>query len=408
MKKLDINKIKYIVYSVFGVLIIVFLVYHVIKLNSQPYKTEIALEREVQNTVSVKAFAVRDESFITAENNSGTVVSVAEDGKRVARGDTVAVVFKNSESAAAYVRINEIKSEINFYNQLKNRVGVGTNAPSSYNSLIDNACIDYIKASHNEINSSFNEALNDLRDAVTARQLAVGQQLSVDAKVSGLQAELASLQTQSIGYTDVLSPNPGYYIGAVDGFENAVSYEDVLNLNVEKISSLLASQKQAVSENVMGKLVDGFNWYLLCNVPYDSSVGIEVGKAISVDLPNTPVGKIKCTVAFKGNNENGFVAVVLRCNMMNRNVANLRIEDIDIITDEYVGIQINNKAIREVEGEKGVYIKNGNVVRFKKINILYSTEEYSVVKKKDDSAFVRQYDTIIVEGVDLRDGKIVS
>jgi len=89
------------------------------------------LEREIQNSVKTTAFVVRDEEYITAENTSGTVVSIAEDGKRVGNGEDVAVVFKNSDSAAAYVRINELQKEIEYYEQLKNRVGVGTNAPSS-------------------------------------------------------------------------------------------------------------------------------------------------------------------------------------------------------------------------------------------------------------------------------------
>ena len=44
----------------------------------------------------------------------------------------------------------------------------------------------------------------------------------------------------------------------------------------------------------------------------------------------------------------------------------------------------------------------------KKINILYSTEDYSIIEKVDDSSYVRQYDSIITEGVDLYDGKVVS
>ena len=139
MKNISKNTIKYAVCTVLGVLIIFYFIHQVVQMNSDPYKTEVALERNVQNTISTKAFAIRDEKYLTAENSSGTVVSIAEDGKRVGSGDAVAVVFQNSESAAAYVRINELEKEIAYYKQLKNRVGVGTNAPSSYNDSIDNA-----------------------------------------------------------------------------------------------------------------------------------------------------------------------------------------------------------------------------------------------------------------------------
>ncbi len=408
MNKVNKNAVKYIVCSILGVLIILYFVYQIIQMNSSPYKTEVAFQKNVQTTVNTTAFVVRDEAYITASDATGTVVSIAEDGKRVGSGDPVAVVFSSAESAAAYVRINELEDEISYYKQLKNRVGIGTNAPSSYSNMIDDACLDFISASREGIDSNFNEALKDLRDAVTARQLAVGEQLSVDSKLTALESELLSLQGKASGYSTVASPNSGYYIGSVDGYENAISYDDVLNVNCEKINSLLSYQKQTPASTTMGKLVDEFNWYLLCNVPYGSSGDIAIGDVVSVNIPNTAVGKIKCTVAFKGNKEGEQVAVVLKCNTMNRDVANLRIEDIEIILNEYNGIRINNSAIREQDGEKGVFVVRGNIVQFKKINIIESNEEYSIIEASQDSSFVREYDTIITQGVDLYDGKVIS
>ena len=408
MNKVNKNAVKYIVCSLLGVLIILYFVYQIIQMNSSPYKTEVAFQKNVQTTVNTTAFVVRDEAYITASDATGTVVSIAEDGKRVGSGDPVAVVFSSAESAAAYARINELEDEISYYKQLKNRVGVGTNAPSSYNDMIDDACLSFINASRDGIDSSFNETLKDLRDAVTARQLAVGEQLSVDSKITALESELLSLQGKASGYSTVASPNSGYYIGSVDGYENAISYDDVLNVNCEKINSLLSYQKQTPSSNTMGKLVDEFNWYLLCNVPYNSSGDIVNGEVVSVNIPNTSVGTIKCTVVSKGDKEGEQVAVVLKCNTMNRDVANLRIEEIEIITNEYNGIRIKNSAIREQNGEKGVFVVRGNIVQFKKINIIESNEEYSIIEASQDSSFVREYDTIITQGVDLYDGKVIS
>lgn len=406
--KIDKNKLIKALCSVAGVCIILYFVYQIVQMNSNPYKTELALEREIQNSIETTAFVVRDEEYITAENTTGTVVSIAEDGKRVGNGEDVAVVFKNSDSAAAYVRINELQKEIEYYEQLKNRVGVGTNAPSSYTDLIDSACIDFISASREEIGSEFEDALIDLRDAVTARQLAVGEEIVVEAKLSKLQAELVSLQTLAEGYTTVAAHSSGYYIGSVDGYENAIAYKDCTEVTCAQISSLLSAQKQETSSDVMGKLVDSFDWYFLCNVPYNDSGEIEVGNTVSVNVPNTAVGTIKCKVVYKSDKDGEQVAVVLKCNIMNRDVANLRIADIEIITDEFTGFRINNDAIREVDGEKGVYVQRGNIIQFKKIKIVYSTEDYSIIEKVDDSTYVKQYDTIITQGVDLYDGKVVS
>ncbi len=408
VKKIDKNQIKRIAYSILGVLIIAYFIYQVVQMNSVPYKTEIALNRDVQSVIKTEAFIIRDETYITADNTSGTVVSIAEDGKRVSSGDGVAVVFPNAESAAAYVRINELQKEIDYYSQLKNRVGIGTNAPSSYSKLIDDACINFISASRDSIGSNFDDMLTDLRDAITARQLAVGEELSVDAKIAELQAELVSINQSNVNYQTVASPNSGYYIGSVDGFESVADYDDVKALDCQAINTLLSSEKQDTPANVMGKLVDEFDWYLACNISYNESGDIEVGKTVKVNVPNTAVGTITCTVVSKGDKDGEQVALVLKCNLMNRDVANLRIHDIEIIVDDYTGIKINNKAIREVDGEKGVYVQRGNIIQFKKINILESNEDYSVVESVADSTYVQQYDAVITEGVDLYDGKVIS
>lgn len=410
MSKLKLNKdsVKYIIGTVFGIAVIIYFVAFVIKMNSNPYKTETAIQRNIQNTIETKGFVVRDESYLTASDPNGTIVSIAEDGKRVGSGETVAISFKTADSAAVYVRINELNSEIDYYNKLKNKVGAGTNSPSSYNNMVNSACLNYISSSKSEIDGEFEDALSDLRDAITTKQLAVGTVISVDEKLASLEAELINLQAKASGYTSIASPNPGYYIGSVDGYENTVKYSDVLNTNVSSINELISSAASEPPENVMGKLVDSFNWYILCNVPYDVSGSIEVGKTVKVKVPTVSAETFECTVEKKGDKEGDSIPVILKCGLMNRDVAKLRIADIQIITDEYIGFRISNNAIREVDSQKGVYVLRGDTVQFKKVNIMYSSEEYSIIENTDDSSFIRQYDTVITEGVDLYDGKVIS
>lgn len=405
---LNKNQTKQLFFSIVGVLIIAYFVYQIVQMNTNPYKTEIALERQIQSTISTKAFIVRDETYISASNGGGTVVSIAEDGKRVSSGDGVAIVFQDENSAATYVRIKELEKEIDYYKQLDNRVGLGVNAPSSYNKLIDDACISFISATREKIGSDFDDALIDLRDAITTRQLAIGEKVSAEAKLAELEAELVSLNQKTVNYSTVTSPSSGYYIGSVDGYENAIAYADVKNVNCEKISSLISSQPGSSPSEVMGKLVDNFDWFILCNIPYNDSGKINVGATIKVNVPNTTVGTLKCTVVEKGDREGDQVAVVLKCNTMNRDVANLRIHNVELITEDYTGIRIQNTAIREVDGQKGVYVKSGNIIQFKNISIVYSTEDFSVIEIVNDSSYVKQYDTIITEGVDLYDGKVIS
>ena len=63
-----------------------------------------------------------------------------------------------------------------------------------------------------------------------------------------------------------------------------------------------------------------------------------------------------------------------------------------------------------MDGQRGVYVKYGNLQRFLKITTLYENENYILVPA--DGAVgsnneVRLYDEIIVEGTNLRDGRLI-
>ena len=62
--------------------------------------------------------------------------------------------------------------------------------------------------------------------------------------------------------------------------------------------------------------------------------------------------------------------------------------------------------------DKGVYVKYGQEMQFKLVDIIYENEEYFVSENKetepDRSKYVRVYDDVIVKGSDLYDGKQLS
>ena len=88
-----------------------YIIYHLVNSSNTEIKTEFALKETVYKTIDTKCFVIRDEEFIKSDA-VGTTVSFAKDGERVARGDTVSVVFDSSENAAAYLKAQELKKSI--------------------------------------------------------------------------------------------------------------------------------------------------------------------------------------------------------------------------------------------------------------------------------------------------------
>ena len=88
-----------------------------------------------------------------------------------------------------------------------------------------------------------------------------------------------------------------------------------------------------------------------------------------------------------------------------------------MILQTYEGIKIPKSALyivkdKKGEDQKGVYVKYGQEMQFKLVDILYENDEYFVSADKetelDRSKYVRIYDDVIVKGSDLYDGKQIS
>ena len=112
---------------------------------------------------------------------------------------------------------------------------------------------------------------------------------------------------------------------------------------------------------------------------------------------------------------------------MNEELANMRLEDVELVFKTIKGYKIPGSAVREVNGVKGVYILRASLVNFREINIVLTTEDYVITadpvppdtsdmtpEQKEEALAalpeneVEQYDEIIVKGKDLYDGKTIS
>lgn len=404
-----------LLYVLLAVGIVCVCIYQIFKINYSPVQTEIALEKTISRSVTTETFIVRDESYITAQV-SGTLVPLVADGKRVASGDDVAVVFTSEASARTYSKIQEIEADIAYFESLRNKIGIQTSDVESLDERIYSACESYVQAIAAGNVADFETYEDTVCEAITSRQLSTGTIIDPTEKLAALRAELATLQAAAGGYTTIQASNPGYYIGHVDGYETAIDYDSAATASGETIESLLRMTPvpNTQLQNCMGKLVDSFNWYLLCVIDSQSAASLSVGSYIPVEFPLSSAERILAQIVSIQNAGTDKVAVVLSANLMNPQYAGLRKEQIRLVLENFTGYQVNNKAIREVEGEKGVYIVSGNIIKFKKVHIAYSDSEYSVCVTPTDengnplSGYVSLYDEIIVEGTDLYDGKILG
>ncbi len=403
------NAVKKVAIIAVAIMLLIYIGYQVYRMAYSPVETEIAREYTVKATVETDVFVARKEKYIINQKD-GTLISVVDDGSRVAKNQEVAVVFSDTEAADTYSRLRELETEIERYKKLSSQ---SDNYTFNINDLDDNIDMSAMKLVNSIWKKNFteiNESIDDVRDQVVTRQIATGNNIDFQKKLSSLEAEYNELSKKSSKHSSVISDTPGYYISGTDGLEKIVDIEKVKTLSVDDIYGVLKSKAEDVPSGAIGKVVTDFTWYFLCVVDANRTGTLGVGDSVTVNLPFSAVNSVEATVYAINENTGDKTALVLSCNLMNSDISSLRHENAELITNSYTGLRVPSKAIRvNKDGEKGVFVQNGNIIEFRKLNIIYTADDY-VLSSADanDDSYVRLYDNIVTEGKNLYDGKIVK
>lgn len=401
------------------VLIAAFVLFYIIcqiyiSFGKNSITTEVALADSVAKELSVDLFIVRDETVLTS--GGANIVSAVRDGSRVSVNDTVAYSFADSRSAGNVIRMGEISELMDYYSGLVSQSSTVANNTQAY----DNRIMDDLYALASAVSvgnfTSLDDLQSELRDAITSKQTATGVELDLSSIITSLQSEYASLKSATGGYSEIKAGESGYYISGTDGYETTLDYDRVDEWTIADVENAIASEPKATSSSDVGRVVHGYYWYLACVVQTNQINSLREGNRRTITFPDSAVEDLTAQVyAIHSDRESGKSLVIFRCNLMNEELATLRCTAANIVLESIDGYRIDNRALRaNADNEMGVYVLSGSVMRFRKVNIVYSADDYSIVTNpyKDDlqkkKEYLNLYDEYIVTGQDLEDGKLIN
>ena len=384
-----------------------YIIFQIVNSTKDDIKTQYALTETVYNAIDSRAFIIRDEEFI--ENSaSGTMISFAADGERVARGDTVSMVFSSENSAEAYLRITEVEKNIERYEKLESQANAQVININTLNSKADLEFAAFLKAVDSCDFAAASAGAEAYRDCITDIQIATNGNLDFSEQLNSLRGELSELKATELSYSEVKSNNAGYYISGSDGYENTLKYDEIDSLTAEDIENAVKSEPAAQNETVAGRTVASFNWYIACVIDSEYAVKLADDSELFVNFPYRGIEKLPVKLYKVGDKGADKTLVILSCDLMNESLAALRIEDIEIVTKQYTGLKIPSSAIRTVDGVTGVYVVSGTIIEFKQVHIVFSSDDFTIVDNPDsDNGFIKLYDKVVTEGVELYDYKLI-
>lgn len=392
-------------------------------------ETEYILNYTETTKLTVKGFALRDENKISdgkntcllSKDDAFVYVPIISDCENVSKNGTIALAFATKQEADAYIKEQELREKLASIKELERSEELNHSNILFLNSQLNHNVSDYLAQVCSSDVSDVDRYIDSITKNITSKQIATGKDLDYDTIIKDYTRQIKSVKSSYKIAHKITSPYAGYFSGSVDGYEETYDFNTAQKKQVEKgQGEKLLSATPKTYDNLYGKIILQHTWYYIFDVAREDSSAFKNGYWVEVSFDDLGINELDMQVYDISEVEDGKVTVTLRCTSMNDEILKIRKEPAKISVKEYSGFKISNEALSENEnGLQGVYAIVGNVIKFSPVEIVYYGDGYSIAtpikaavdenaEKKQYYHMLRQYDKIIVKGLNLEDGSVVS
>lgn len=373
------------------------------------YKIETAILATMSDSVTLKGAAVFP---MTPVEGSGDLGYLVEDGERVTAGTAIAEKYTAEGQDLLREDLTNLEREISLLQRSQNSSSSDYSLLTSQTSSALYSLLDGLDAGDY---SKVRDAEENFVLAQNRMQVSTGQSTGFDATIASLQSERDTIAAQ-LGTLETISASTnGYFVSADTAGLTTLTQDAADAATPAQLQELLSGDLSPDSSGVAGWIVSGFSWRFYATCDLETAQRFDNLTSVRISVPGKQDEPLDATVlSVETDEDSGLAKIVLECGSINPEVLTLGQEEAQIDLHTYTGIRIDSKALHIVDGYNGVYVKVGNLQRFRRIVILYQDENYILVPEDEQpdadgnaTNEVRLYDEVIVEGTNLQDGRLM-
>jgi putative membrane fusion protein len=353
-----------------------------------------------------KGVYFRDERQIS-ETTNGVAGYTNKDGSKLAIDSVVAIIYSSKEEIFIQEKITELETQKKALSDAGAFAGTDNSQLEAFSGQLSDKhlqilqCIDVgdyetaskYKTDYLNLQSKFNVIKNDSS--------------GYSAKIYELENEITRLKGLINSPRNLTISDSGYFVSTADGYENILNYDSALSISKEQIEDIVKNPVLEVSSGVIGKMIDGYKWRMAAVIETEKMKGVYEGNTVNLRIGSS-AGSVKVTVKNVYGRGDGTAVYIFECDLLIDEFVKKRVTSVRLLLDNYSGIRIPQSAVYFENDVRGVYILNGSVSEFRKINVLNASEDYLIVENTNTPGYLKLYDKVIVSGKDLYDGKIIS
>lgn len=399
------KKIFHVVGLLALALVSVYIIVQCFVIFHRSYKTETAIKYTLAESITLDGVVAFDSVDVAGSGDLGYLV---QDGERVTNGTIVAEVYTDDSQGLQRERLDRLERTITLLTKSQNSTG-------SDLSVLTNQTKQALYNLLDKINTAQYSGITDAEDtfllAQNRLQVSTGQTAGFADTIAALQVEYDSIKAQLDALQTITATTNGYFSSTAASPAIAVDRQALDDADPATLQKMLADGFPAAATDRAGQITTGFSWkfYAVCDL--DTAARFDNISSVKISVPGKQNTPLSATVEeVTPDKDNGLAKIVLQCQTINAEVLSFGQETAQIDLKTYEGIRIDKEALHIVDGQRGVYVKYGNLQRFLKITTLYENDSYILIPENGKIGTdneVRLYDEIIVQGTNLQDGKLL-
>lgn len=385
---------------------------------TDPLTTAVAYSYTVNDSVEAEALIVRQEQVLAA--GVGIADVSPGEGERVGAGQTVAVLYRDSQALERREQIEALMLEAELLQYATTQTEPGSGTAELEGDVVRAAVALRADSAAGDFGRLEDQVLN-LKRAVLKRDYTYGKSAET-SRMSEISAQLRDLQSRSAQDTSrVRAMVEGTFSAQVDGYED-VTPAAAARLTPLDLDALLDRGVQN-DEGALGKIITANRWHLAVNLPEEAAERLSLGKTTIIRFSGDFSRDVDMRVDVIGKPQDGRCTVVLSTDRYLAATTLLRRQTVEVIFESDQGLRVPKDAVHiltetvtdKETGEEtrvsttGVYVLVNGQAEFKKVQTMAEGTQFYVIKPLDTGKRVlRAGDQVIVRAHDLYDGKVVQ
>lgn len=384
--------------------VVAFALYQGYRRLNESYRTENAYEYQIARYCNTEGLLVRTEKPIQ-KNTGGQLRYLLAEGEKFRADTPIAQVFSSQEAVEAAARREEITAEKELLEAIQR--STDTSKTADVETLNKEIALTLRQLTQNADEKDMEAVAQThmaLVEKIGRQQLATGQNSGFGERIRELDQELGS----GGGGEYLYSSQVGYFSRYVDGYEEQYTPDMLEKLDAAGLKEMLA-REYPTDADAFGKSVADFTWYYATVIPPESAEYFYTGANVELTFLGGGEQTVPGKVTQLKTEADGSVLAVIRSGTVTADTVSHRTAKVRISFSSYKGLRISQRALRIVDEQKGVYVRSGYSVRFKRVEIVYTGSDYYLCRiQYGSSDELSLFDEVIVEGTDLYDGKPID